>query len=321
MKAPKTLLEAIKYFSDELTCIKAVALMVWPDGIKCPHCVAADPYWLETQKRWKCRQCRKQFSVKVNTIFEDSPLSLTKWLPALWLLVNCKNGVSSYEIARDLGISQKSAWFMLQRLRLALKVSSFSAKKAGGDGSEVEVDETFIGGKARNMHAAERQRKITGTGGKGKAIVFGVMERGGKVHTQVIADRLSNTVRPIIKENVAAGAALYTDVMRGYFGLDDEFAHEMVNHAVEYVSGRVHTNGLENSWSLVKRGLNGTYVSVEPFHLFRYLDEQCFRFNNRATQDNRLDDADRFLLALSQVSNKRLTFKEVTGKLGSPATC
>jgi transposase-like protein len=291
MKAPKTLLEAIKYFSDELTCINAVALMVWPDGVKCPHCVAADPYWLETQKRWKCRQCRKQFSVKVNTIFEDSPLSLTKWLPALWLLVNCKNGVSSYEIARDLGISQKSAWFMLQRLRLALKVSSFSAKKAGDDGCEVEVDETFIGGRARNMHKAERERKITGTGG--------VMERGGKVHTQVIEDRLRKTVRPIIKE----------------------FAHEMVNHAVEYVARRVHTNGLENFWSLVKRGLNGTYVSVEPFHLFRYLDEQCFRFNNRATEENPLDDADRFLLALSQVANKRLTFKEVTGKLGSTATC
>jgi len=321
MKAPKTLQEAIQYFSDELTCIKAVAVMVWPDGVKCPHCVTPDPYWLETQKRWKCRQCRKQFSVKVNTIFEDSPLSLTKWLPALWLLVNCKNGVSSYEISRDLDISQKSAWFMLQRLRLALQVSSFSAKKAGGGGCEVEVDETFIGGKARNMHKAERQRKISGTGGKGKAIVFGVLERGGKVHTQVIEDRLRRTVTPIIKEHVAAGATLYTDEMLGYRGLNDEFIHVMINHAVEYVHGRIHTNGLENFWSLVKRGLNGTYISVEPFHLFRYLDEQCFRFNNRATKDNPLDDADRFLLALSQVANKRLTFKEVTGKSGSPATC
>jgi transposase-like protein len=135
---------------------------------------------------------------------------------------------------------------MLQRLRLALKVRDFSAKKAGDDGCEVEVDETFIGGKARNMHLTERKRKITGTGGKGKAIVFGVLECGGKVHTQVIEDRLSNTVRPVIKEHVAAGAILYTDVMRGYFGLNEEFAHEMVNHAVEYVSGRVHTNGMEN---------------------------------------------------------------------------
>jgi transposase-like protein len=245
MKAPKTLIEAIKYFSDELTCIRAVAQMVWPDGVKCPHCFTADPYWLETQKRWKCRQCRKQFSVKVNTIFEDSPLSLTKWLPALWLLVNCKNGVSSYEIARDLGITQKSAWFMLQRLRLALKVGDFSAKKAGDDGSEVEVDETFIGGKARNMHLAERKRKITGTGGKGKAIVFGILERGGKVRTQVVEDRQSKTVQPLIRQHIAAGAALYTDSMLGYSGLDSEFAHKVVDHAVEYVNGRVHTNGMK----------------------------------------------------------------------------
>src|SRR5450755_276543 len=198
MEAPKTLLEAIQYFSDEQVCIDTVAAMRCRDGVKCGYCDADQPYYLKTQKRWKCRQCRKQFSVKVNTIFEDSPLSLTKWLPALWLLVNCKNGVSSYEIARDLGITQKSAWFMLQRLRLALKVRDFSAKKAGDDGSEVEVDETFIGGKARNMHLAERKRKITGTGGKGKAIVFGILERGGKVRTQVVEDRQSKTVQPLI---------------------------------------------------------------------------------------------------------------------------
>jgi transposase-like protein len=256
----------------------------------------------------------QKFSLKVGTIFEDSPLPLEKWLPAVWLICGAKNGISSYEIHRALGVTQKSAWFMMHRIRLAMQTGSF--KKAGSDGAEVEVDETFIGGKARNMHKSVRAKKITGTGGKGKTIVFGVLERGGKVHTQVVDNRLAKTVRPILKERVVEGAKLYTDVMLGYSGLESEYEHQMVNHAVEYVNGRVHTNGLENFWSLLKRTLGGTYVSVEPFHLFRYLDEQSFRFNNRATKDNPLNDADRFTFAMTQVSGKRLTYKEVTGKVG-----
>jgi transposase-like protein len=227
--------------------------------------------------------------------------------------VNCKNGISSCELARDLGVTQKTAWFMAHRLRFALTEGGFGLLSG-----EVEVDETFIGGKARNMHVADRKRKITGTGGKGKAVAFGMLERGGKVRTMTVPDRLKDTVQPLIKKHVKAGAALYTDEMLGYRGMDADFAHQVINHAVQYVDGRIHTNGLENFWSLLKRGINGTYVSVEPFHLFRYLDEQSFRYNNRATPDNPLNDADRFVLALSQIIEKRLTYKHLTGKDREP---
>src|SRR5271168_2585506 len=158
MDSPKTLLQAIQYFSDEQVCIDAVAAMRWPNGVVCADCGADKPYYLKTAKRWKCRACRGQFSVKVNSIFEDSPISLTKWLPALWLLVNCKNGVSSYEIHRDLGVTQKSAWFMLQRLRLALRARDFSAKMGSNEGGGVEVDEAYFGGKVANMHKSRKLR-------------------------------------------------------------------------------------------------------------------------------------------------------------------
>lgn len=182
---PKTLQAAIQFFSDEMNCINTVASLRWPDGKPtCPSCEKQEHYWLATQKRWKCKECWKQFSVKVNTIFEDSPLPLSKWLAALWLVANCKNGVSSYEVARDLGITQKSAWFMLHRIRLAMQRGSFV--KLGGDGSEVEVDETFIGGKARNMHLSEKKRRITSTGPKGKQPVWAALERGGEVVCEVI---------------------------------------------------------------------------------------------------------------------------------------
>jgi transposase-like protein len=317
MKTPGTLQEAIQFFSDYDNCRQFMVAVRWEDGIvHCPQCDSQKVTYLVNAKLYKCseKHSRQKFSLKVGTIFEDSPLPLEKWLPAAWLLVSAKSGISSYEVHRALGITQKSAWFMMHRVRLAMHSGSF--KKAGGDGAEVEVDETFIGGKARNMHVAKRKKKITGTGGKGKAIVFGVMERGGKVHAQVVADRLSNTVRPILKERVEAGATLYTEVIRGYFGLEDEFEHAMINHAAEHVNGRVHTNGTENFWSLLKRGLNGTYVSVEPFYLFRYLDEQCFRFNKRATKDNPLNDADRFTYAMTQIAGRRLTYAELTGKVG-----
>jgi transposase-like protein len=317
MEAPKTLQQAIQFFSNYDNCRRFMISVRWEDGIvRCPDCGSDKVTYLENAKLYRCygKHPKQKFSLKVGTIFEDSPIALEKWLPAVWLIVSAKNGISSYEIHRALGVTQKSAWFMMHRIRLAMQSNSFV--KVGSNGTEVEVDETFIGGKARNMHKAKRATKITGTGGKGKAIVFGILERGGKVRTEVIENRQTKTVRPLIKQHVAAGAALYTDSMLGYSGLDSEFAHKFVDHAVEYVHGRVHTNGMENFWSLLKRGLNGTYVSVEPFHLFRYLDEQCFRYNNRATKLNPLNDSDRFYLAMSQVSGKRLTYKEVTGKVG-----
>jgi len=305
----KTLQEIIRYFGDEQVCIDAVAQMRWPDGPVCPACGNKEHYYLKTQRRWKCRECYKQFSVKLGTIFEDSALGLDKWLCAMWLLANCKNGISSCELARDLGITQKSAWFMLHRIRKAMQDGSLV--KVGGSGSEVEVDETFIGGKARNMHVDKRERRITGTGGKDKTAVMGFLERGGRVRVAVVPSRRKGVLQEKVKEHVVSGTALYTDALKSYDGLTQEYAHKVIDHAEAYVDGRVHTNGLENFWSLLKRGISGTYVSVEPFHLFRYLDEQTFRFNNRKEP---MDDSARFYSLLSQIAGRRLTYSELTGK-------
>ena len=327
MDIPQTLQQAIQYFSEEQVCIDAVAAMRWLDGPRCPDCHGDDaknPYYLKTQKRWKCRSCRRQFSVKVGTIFEDSPIPLQKWLPALWLLISCKNGVSSWEIHRALGVSQKSAWFMLHRLRLALK-TGVVGKLGGVESGGVEVDETFVGGKLRNMHRDRRERfaaKSGHTGGAtGKAIVQGILDRDErKIRATVVPDVKRETLQNEVLNNVKFGSPVYTDDAVPYDNLRWKYVHETVNHAEAYVNGRVHTNGIENFWSLLKRNLKGTYVAVEPFHLERYVDEQVFRYNNRATPDNPLNDSDRFLLALSQVANKRLTYKELTGKSGDAAT-
>src|SRR5437667_2427720 len=314
---PKSLQEAILYFSNPDKCIDYLAVRRWPKRVICPTCGSEKVKFNPNRRLWQCssHHSKRQFSVKVGTIFEDSPIGLDKWLTATWMLTNCKNGVSSYEIARDLKVTQKSAWFMLHRIRLAMQDENFGSK-LGGNGGEVEADETFIGGKARNMHKDVKARRIAGQGqaAKDKLIVMGILERGGKVRTQVIADRQRETLQPIIREHVEAGSAIFTDEMGGYKGLD-EYEHQIIDHAVQYVDGRVHTNGLENFWSLLKRGLGGTYVSVQPFHLFRYLDEQVFRYNNRATKDNPLNDADRFHLAMTQITGKRLTLAEVTGQV------
>ncbi len=318
MQRPKTLQQAIRYFSDEQICIDAVAQLRWPNGPICPKCGHGEHYYLATQRRWKCKKCSKQFSVKVGSIFEDSPISLDKWLVALWMLVNCKNGISSYEVARDLGITQKSAWFVLHRLRLALQNGNVG--KIGGKGSEVEVDETFIGGAARFMHKNRRKRMITERGVKDKLAVMGILERGGEVRASVLPNRRKHHMQGEIRKHVKAQSAIYSDALLSYQGLNhQDFAHEVIDHAEKYVDGRVHTNGLENFWSLLKRGLKGTYISTEPFHMFRYLDEQAFRYNNRATEGNPVNDGDRFQLALSQIAGKRLTFAEVTGKVGETA--
>jgi transposase-like protein len=318
----KTLTDAIRYFADEQVCIDTVAMMRFPNGPECPMCasLAARQHWLKTQKRWQCRDCGKQYSVKVNTVFEDSAIKLDKWLTAMWLLANCKNGISSYEIAKDIGVTQKSAWFMLQRIRLAMK--NGSVLKLGGTGGPVEVDETFIGGKPKNMHAAKRLKMKTATNGYAeKAIVVGMLDRDTRqVRAQVIPNVKRETLQNQILDGVERKATVYTDGYHAYDGLKaQQFVHETVNHVEEYVRGNVHTQGIENFWSLLKRGLKGTYVAVEPFHLDRYVDEQVFRFNNRATKDNPLTDADRFLLAVSQVSGKRLTYAELTGKVGESA--
>ncbi len=308
MDGIKTLQQAILHFSDFENCKAVMVKLRWPNGkIACPQCGSEHVIFLAKARVWKCygKHDRPKFSLKTGTIFEDSPIGLDKWLAALWLVVNCKNGISSCESARDLGVTQKTAWFMNHRLRFALT--------DGGSGlltGHVEADETFIGGKARNMHTEKRKRRITGTGGKDKTAVMGILERGGKVRTSVIGNRKKQTLQSEVRKHVEAGSALYTDALLSYDGLEGEYAHQVIDHAVAYVEGNVHTNGLENFWSLLKRGLNGTYISVEPFHLFRYLDEQVYRYNNR----KEMNDYDRFELALSQITGKRLTLKHLTGK-------
>jgi transposase-like protein len=279
--------------------------MRWPDGkVRCPRCDSDNVTYLEKARVFKCysKHPKAKFSLKVGTIFEDSPLGLDKWFTAMWLIANCKNGISSYELSRHLGITQKAAWHVNHRIRLAMQNGSL-AKLSG----HVEVDETFIGGLARNRHS--NKRKHEGTGGAGKVAVMGLLERHGEVRTHVLANTQATSLHPRIRENVELGSNLYTDKYPGYKHLDEEFIHGVINHAIEYVRGNVHTNGIENFWSLLKRTLKGTYVSVEPFHLFRYLDEQAFRFNNR-----KATDFQRFVEVVSMVAGKRLEYRQLIGQ-------
>ncbi|HVT57178.1 MAG TPA: IS1595 family transposase [Thermoanaerobaculia bacterium] len=308
-QVPDTLLEAAQFFSSPDISLAFVARLRWPDGVvTCPRCEAAEATFLSTRRLWKCRSCKKQFSAKVGTIFEDSPIPLEKWLPALWLVVNCKNGISSYELGRALGVSQHTAWFMGHRLRLAVQAGGFRMLSG-----EVEVDETYIGGKARFMHKDKRAEKITGTGGMGKAAVMGLLERHGedghsRVKAKVVPNVRRKTLAPAVREQVVAGSELFTDALPSYNEPAEDYTHQVIDHAESYAKGKIHTNGLENFWSLLKRRLKGTYVSVEPFHLFRYLDEQVFRFNSR-----KMTDGLRFLRAAAGIIGKRLTYSELTG--------
>lgn len=334
---PQTLLEAIRHFSDEDICLQFMVNLRWPDGVECPTCGNKDLSFVSTRRVWKCKNThpKQRFSVKVGTVMEDSPISLTKWLPAMWLIVSCKNGVSSYEIARDIGVTQKTAWFMLHRLRLALQAGSF--EKMSGT---IEADETLIGGKARFMHQERKERTLQkGRGSAGKAVVMGLLERHSpelndkkiidsldydpkkddKKASRVKASVISKTNRKVIQGEIRAhvepGSNVYTDALASYTGIAPEYVHEFIDHAETYVNGAVHTNGIENFWSLLKRTIKGTYVAVEPFHLFRYLDEQSFRFNERKG-----NDFERFCLALKAIVGKRLTYTQLTGDPASLAT-
>jgi transposase-like protein len=332
---PKNLLGAIRYFADPDVCVDFVASMRWPNGVACPHCASDRVSYLKSRRIWKCLKpdCYKQFSVKTQSVFEDSPVALDKWMVAVWMVVNCKNGVSSYEIARDLKVTQKTAWFMLHRIRLALRRGNW--EMMGGGGGNVEADECYIGGAPKNRHGYRKDfqpkylktewgtwiknpmaGKMESGCGTLKTPVFGLLDREAReVRAKVIPKVNRAVLQNEILNNVSRGSRILTDEQGGYAGLPKlEFVHEAVNHAKEYVRGDVHTNGLENFWSLLKRSLRGTYVAVEPFHLDRYLDEQIFRYNNRTTKDNPLDDRDRFMLAVSQIYGKRITYAELTGK-------
>jgi transposase-like protein len=304
-KPPKTLQEAVIYFSDIQNAIDFVAALRWSEGATCPHCQSKENYYLPPRKIWRCKNkaCKKDFSVKVGTIFEDSPIKLDKWLCAIWMIVNAKNGISSYEIHRALGVTQKSAWFMMHRIRLALQEGSFELMQG-----EVEVDETYIGGKVKNMHKAKIEaREKQGRGAVNKTVVMGLLERNGQVRTKVIRRANKKTLQGEIRRNVVEGSTVYTDEFTSYQGLQNLYAHQVIEHATAYVRGNVHTNGIENYWSLFKRALRGTYVNCGNPHLFRYLDEQTFRFNNRGTTD-----MVRFTLALSGITGKRITYDQLT---------
>jgi transposase-like protein len=306
-RLPSTLLEASRYFADLDVANEFVAALRWPDGPRCPDCGKQEHSYISTRRLWKCKNCKRQYSVKVGTIFEDSPIPLDKWLCSIWLIANAKNGISSHELGRSVGLNQKSAWFVLHRIRLAMQTGSF--QKFSG---EVEIDETFVGGKSKFMHAKERKRKISGSGVVDKTAILGMKEReSGQVRAMVVPGRGRLQLQPRVRAHVEEGSTLYTDLHHGYTGdLENDYGHEVVDHAVEYVNGRVHTNGLENFWSLLKRGLKGTYISVQPFHLFRYLDEQVYRFNRR-----KANDFERFGLVLGAVAGKRLTWAALTGKV------
>jgi transposase-like protein len=266
---PKTLIEAVRYFAHPDRALSLTASIRWPNGVTCPTCGSKEVSFLKTRRLWKCKNdhAKRQFSVKVGSIFEDSPIPLDKWLVAMWLIDNCKNGVSSYEVGRDLNVTQRTAWFMLHRLRLAMQRGSFE-KMGGAGGGPVEADETFIGGAARFMHKDKKAEKIKGTGGVGKELVVGLLDReSGKVHVAHIKNRKKKTLQDHVKDHVAEGSELFTDELASYTGLEKDYVHQFVNHAERYVEGSVHTNGIENFWSLLKRGIKGTYVSVEPFHL------------------------------------------------------
>jgi transposase-like protein len=306
---PQTKVEAIRYFADDEKAHDFLVGMRWPDGVVCPHCESKDVGNVSTGKRkvWNCKGCKKQFTAKLHTIFEASPLPLSTWLPAVWMVVNSKNGVSSCELARDLGMTQKSAWHVAHRIRAAMHDGVFNL--AG----EVEADETFVGARARNMHA-HKWEQFKSTNRAHMVAVAGLLERttgekASRVQAKVVPNTKRKTVQTNVRENVEKGSAVFTDALLSYEGLSDEYTHSVIDHAIAYADGKVHTNGLENFWSLLKRGIKGTYVCPAPFHLFRYLDEQATRFNERKDCDQ-----GRFLSTMQRVSDRRLSYKKLTGK-------
>lgn len=308
---PKTLMEAVRYYSCRDVCHTEMVKAKWPDGkIVCPHCGAKGDRigQVATRRLIRCKDCRKQISAKVGTIFEDSPLSLDKWFVAVWAVANCKNGISSYELGRAIGVRQPTAWFMLQRIRKAMEAESF-VKMDG----PTEADTTYVGGAAKNMHKAKREKKITGRGAVDKIAVHGVLERGddakaSAVRAAVITTETAESVMREVRRHVAPGARVYTDEAPAYGDLVLSHIHKAIDHSKCYAIGEIHTNGLENFWSLLKRALGGTYVAVAPFHLFRYVAEQVFRFNHR-----KMNDGGRFQTLLRQTVGKRLTYRLLCG--------
>jgi transposase-like protein len=302
-KFPETLIGAVRYFADEAVSRDFVAELRWPHGVRCIRCDGKELGFVSSRSLWRCKACKYEFTVKKGTIFEDSPIALSKWLPALWMYSAFKKGVSSHQLARNLGVTQKTAWFMSHRIRLAMEIGHFDAPLSG----EVEADETYVGGKAKFQH--ENKKKHIGTGGMGKVAVMGLLERHGEIRARVVPSVRKGTLQQEVRASVAPGSTLYTDASYSYRGLQTDYVHEVIDHAESYVRDRVHTNGLENFWSLFKRMIYGTHHSVEPEHLDRYLDEATYRFNSRE-----VTDTTRFVAASARVIGKRITYRQLIGK-------
>lgn len=309
METPRTLLEAVTYFSDPDRAFEYAVKLRWPNGVACPRkgCGSASVQFIKTRKLWRCKECRRQFTVKVGTIFEDSPISFTKWLPAIWFLANTKNGTSSHELGRALGVTQKTAWFMFHRIREAMREDGVAAF-----GGEVEADETFIGGKTRTAWRSRAGfRRLEHGPSTGKTTVFGFIERNtekkrSRVRAFVVPNHRASSLLPMIYRHVAPGSTLYTDALRSYRQVSPEYVHKFIDHSLQYVEGRVHTNTIENFWSCLKRTIQGTYIAPRPFHLDRYLDEQVFRFNAREG-----NDAERFVSVLKNTDGRRVMYKNL----------
>lgn len=312
MENPQTLLEAVRVYSNLETCHRLLVQIKWPSGeVTCPGCNGREIGEIASRHIFQCKTkgCRKQFGVKLGTIFEDSPLGLDKWFVAIWCITNAKNGISSCELGRAIGVTQRAAWHMLHRIRMAMAQDT-SDQLSG----VCESDESMIGGLSKNMHKHVRARKITGTGACGKTILHGILQRStddelSRVRVHVVRDRKKPTLQNQIKQHVKSGVTVYTDSLASYQGLDKFYVHEMIDHAVKYVEGEVHTNGMENFWCLFKRCLHGTYVAVAPKNLTRYAAEESFRFNERGG-----NDATRFATVMKSVPGKRLQYKELTAK-------
>lgn len=304
---PTTLIEAVRYFEDEAVCRDFLVSLRWPEGVCCIRCESQRVGFIATRSLWRCKDCRKEFTVKKGTIFEDSAIPLSKWLPAIWLLSAGKKSRSSHQLAKDLGVTQRTAWFMAHRIRLTMETDDFESFPLSG---EVEADETFIGGKDQNKHA--RLRRPLGRGSlRGKAAVMGLLERHGEVRARVVPTRHKPVLQAEIRRHVAPGSTVYTDELKSYQGLDEDYVHHVINHSEDYVRGHIHTNGIENFWSLFKRVVYGTHHFVEPFHLDRYLAENTQKFNSRELKDNV-----RFSRTVDRVVGRRVTWKELTGKVG-----
>jgi transposase-like protein len=323
---PRTLMEAVRYFADPVRTHEMAVRLRWPEGVRCPVCnsEAVKFYWASSKNRktgavtprplFECKDktahAKRQFTVKTGSIFEDSALPLDKWFVAIWAVANCKNGISSYELGRATGVTQKSAWFMLHRIRVAMSAGGLSGGKFKGI---AEADETYIGGLAKNMHEKKRKERITARGGTvDKVAIMGILQRTdgeipSRVLARVIRDANAKTLQAHIRAAVEPGSQIMTDSHTGYRGLNRDYIHQHVNHAVEYVRDTVHSNGIENFWALLKRSIKGTYVSVDPHHVQAYVGEQAFRFNERKGTD-----LTRFQSVLGSVAGHRLTWKDLT---------